>query len=827
MIHLILALIAIAIAFVIIKKLGKFVLYMLGGVVTIAILAISGIQISLGFFTEFTTKYLHARRLILGLMLLVTIALAVSFTFYDAHPTYDSYSFLSWRFFISACLLLGCFVSSGAFKEVFKLRSDFSTAREKEKHFYITVFSSFYLLTSCTLLFLLTKFFKLSPDVVFYLEHSIWAISIISLLAVLVIPSELSKIVDAYELELSGRKKIRLTELSEIISKDLSQLNDNVGDLVRNLLSIDVINGRIIEIDFKDDSWVFIKETYDDAVNVFKESTRSQVTIEKGILSSSIASIFGFNNKESNEYIELYLEDGEFFNFQSGPKFVSYLNRNKVKICVCCGLTETCNDDDGNWICSDICKETEVFCEEIKGKPYEDFIKEASTSGFIVMAGAYSWSENHKIVNPTSDTGHGFAAERANNIVDNMQGKNASVVGGDNAKDGADRIVNGDLIQTKYCRTAQKSVNQSFDNKGTGNYRYLDSNGKPMQLEVPKDQYDNAVSAMEQKIREGKVPGVTDPNEAKQIIRRGSITYEQARNITKFCTVESLTFDVIDGAVVGASAAGISFAITASIYYLNTKDTKKAIQTAALQAGKTFANTLVIYVSAQQLHRLKPVVSVLNKIDVKHMPKSVKDFLSSGYGVKSSSLNKALRGTVVTSAIVITVSTGPDLVKMIRGRISGGQFLQNLSVVSSGVVAGTVGSIAGAALLSPLGPAAAFGGRILGGVIGGHVGAFVATTIAGKLRVDDKTQMVNLIKSQLEFLAFTFNLTADELACVQKNIQTVANDEMLEKLFAAKSNRIAYANYCIKPIVVAVVKQRPVLKFNNKDIFESIKKIAA
>lgn len=35
-----------------------------------------------------------------------------------------------------------------------------------------------------------------------------------------------------------------------------------------------------------------------------------------------------------------------------------------------------------------------------------------------------------------------------------------------------------------------------------------------MQLEVPRDQYAGAVETMKNKIREGKVPGVTDPAEA-------------------------------------------------------------------------------------------------------------------------------------------------------------------------------------------------------------------------------------------------------------------------------------------------------------------------
>ena len=62
----------------------------------------------------------------------------------------------------------------------------------------------------------------------------------------------------------------------------------------------------------------------------------------------------------------------------------------------------------------------------------------------------------------------------------------------------------------------------AFDGQN-GQYRY--GNNGPMQLEVPCDQYAGAVETMRNKIREGKVPGVTDPAEASRLIRRGHLTY--------------------------------------------------------------------------------------------------------------------------------------------------------------------------------------------------------------------------------------------------------------------------------------------------------------
>ena len=60
--------------------------------------------------------------------------------------------------------------------------------------------------------------------------------------------------------------------------------------------------------------------------------------------------------------------------------------------------------------------------------------------------------------------GHGFAAEQANNLHDILTGKDAKIVGGDNAKDGPDRMVNGVNIQTKYCHDAASSVQAAFEN---------------------------------------------------------------------------------------------------------------------------------------------------------------------------------------------------------------------------------------------------------------------------------------------------------------------------------------------------------------------------
>ncbi len=68
-------------------------------------------------------------------------------------------------------------------------------------------------------------------------------------------------------------------------------------------------------------------------------------------------------------------------------------------------------------------------------------------------------------------TGHGFAAEDVNAQIDRWYGRKVECVGRNNAPNGADRIVNGQQIQTKYCQSANRTVNAAFASQA-GMYRY-------------------------------------------------------------------------------------------------------------------------------------------------------------------------------------------------------------------------------------------------------------------------------------------------------------------------------------------------------------------
>lgn len=196
---------------------------------------------------------------------------------------------------------------------------------------------------------------------------------------------------------------------------------------------------------------------------------------------------------------------------------------------------------------------------EVDSNLNEETIKTSVAAGAAVESSQIAIFAEQKS-NINTPAGHGEMAEEAITILDKLHGLDAKVVGRDNAKDGADRQIGDIFIQTKYYNSACGSLEACF-NPETGQYRYM-SEGKPMQLEVPKDQYENVVKDFRRKIENGKVPGVTDPNEAAKIVRKGRLTYQQAVNLTKPGTIESLSYDALTGVVTCSCALGITFVAT-------------------------------------------------------------------------------------------------------------------------------------------------------------------------------------------------------------------------------------------------------------------------
>lgn len=289
------------------------------------------------------------------------------------------------------------------------------------------------------------------------------------------------------------------------------------------------------------------------------------------------------------------------------------------------------------------------------------------------------------------------------------------------------------IIQTKYYNSARGSLEVSFHHD-TGMYRYM-NDGQPMQLEVPSDQYDKVLELFKKKIADGKVQGVTDPNEANNIVRKGRLTYKQAVNLTKAGTIESLQYDVLTGAVMCSCVFGITFIATTFLTFRETGDIKESIYAATIVNGiRALSGKLAIYGAAA-----------------------------------TKSLAKIMRSNVLTFTISFAIFSVPDTYNLATQKISASQYAKNITVLVGGVVAG--------------------------GFIGGTVGAKAVNLVGDILSEDDIENASRLFNAIVTCMVSEYLFNADEIDKLVKALSEIPQKELKVLFTDLIKSHLSVSNY--------------------------------
>ena len=370
-------------------------------------------------------------------------------------------------------------------------------------------------------------------------------------------------------------------------------------------------------------------------------------------------------------------------------------------------------------------------------RPFRSGVDAASASLSTKATESTQW---RKYRNPKSS--HGYAAEDANALYDRLHGRKVVKTGESNDPDGPDRIVDGVRIQTKFCKDAASTIHTSF-NKHTGMYRY---NGQV--LEVPKDQYEEAVKLMAQKISEGKVEGVTDPAQASKMVKASPYTYKQSVRIAKAGNIDSIKFDVMNQAGASLKSGAISTVTSFVDAKMRGESTVTALKSSAKQGACTAGKTMVTGVATQQILRTgagrtvsaaaqKGIGKAIDATMKTEFGRKVIEKTASAIGRKAVAgaatkqvLSRAGSTNVVTAAVSFVVSAVPDTVRLCTRKISGKEYAIRTASNGAGLAGGTGGAWAGAAIGTAICPGI---GTAVGGFIGSMVGGIGGSTLVSKL----------------------------------------------------------------------------------------------
>lgn len=416
------------------------------------------------------------------------------------------------------------------------------------------------------------------------------------------------------------------------------------------------------------------------------------------------------------------------------------------------------------------------------------------------------------------ESGHGFAAEDANALDDRLRGKKVAQIGKSNKQDGADRIVDGKFIQTKYRSSAKETFNEICNTDGTLRYQ-------GQMYEVPEDQYSEVVERLRNAIEQGKVTGVTDPNDAENIVKKGAVTYEQARMIAKAGNIQSIWFDAKSQMVVTSCIFGLSFILNYALLKWSGQDSKIALMSSLKAATEIGIISLVSGVLSRQMLRTE-FLTRTSEDAVKYLKKCKlkKIALSSN----EDCYNKAeLRADWIGYAVTAVVITAVEAYSLIRGRISLSQFCINFSTkVVGGVGGAALGAEAGRFVGGAIGMAIGGDkGKDIGRALGKYTGSFLGSIIGSKAMAkltglicqSDAEKMIAIIQKEYVSMVRIYLLNDKECNEVVDEINKRITDKLLREMYSksTEEKQIKFIHDEFTPIFDKVVAKREFVKDPN------------
>ena len=143
------------------------------------------------------------------------------------------------------------------------------------------------------------------------------------------------------------------------------------------------------------------------------------------------------------------------------------------------------------------------------------------------------------------------------------------------------------VLMSKYNSTGERCVDACLN---YGELRYVDEDGEPMNIEIPCDKYEEATSDFEDRVREGVTQKIIEP---KTILKRGSLTYIQAKKLANEGRIKGLDFFEIDGSVECSHVLGVSGSVEYALSIWNGESKNEALLKSVVRSITVYGESFI------------------------------------------------------------------------------------------------------------------------------------------------------------------------------------------------------------------------------------------
>ncbi|WP_042275335.1 hypothetical protein [Faecalimicrobium dakarense] len=352
------------------------------------------------------------------------------------------------------------------------------------------------------------------------------------------------------------------------------------------------------------------------------------------------------------------------------------------------------------------------------------------------------------------------------------------------------------VLKSKYNSTGERCVDACLN---YGDLRYINEDGSPINIEIPCDKYEEAVSDFEDRIREGIIQRAV---ETKEVLKRGAFTYNQAKNIAIDGKVRGLDFFEIDGSVECDHILGVSGSIEYALSLWNGDSTKEALLKSIIRAIKVYGEGFINGLSLD------------NTVDISLYTRFAKNVSTMDY-MTDIKLYKARNYTI-------------DNEVQIEGI---GSKIKNMSAMN--LILGLMGALIGLIFIQV---ATNFGKIIDNNIlflilnllcvsIGGIIFINVPKRIIDKYVKNNTKMIMDLFNEELEIVTYDNLLTEKEAHIVLKNITKGEVSKLLMDMKGSVNKKISSNNLVSKESKFMLDARKTIVLPSEYDIKEGLNRL--
>ncbi|EPU7112929.1 hypothetical protein ACVY3D_005166, partial [Escherichia coli] len=462
MLQIVGALILLIAGFAILRLLFRALISTASALAGLILLCLFGPALLAGYITERITRLFHIRWLAGVFLTIAGMIISFMWGLDGKHIALEAHTFDSVKFILTTALAAGLLALPVQIRTIQQNGLTPEDISKEINGYYCCFYTAFFLMACSAYAPLIALPFDISPSLMWWGGLLYWLAALVTLLWAASQIQALKKLTSAIRQTLEEQPVLNSKSWLSSLQNDYSLPETLTERIWLTLISQRISRGELREFELADGNWLLDNAWYERNMAGFNEKLRESLSFTPDELKPLFRNRLNLSPEANDDFLDRCLDGGDWYPFSEGRRFVSFHHVDELRICASCGLTEVHHapenhKPDPEWYCSSLCRETETLCQDIYERSYTGFISDATANGLILMKLPETWSTNEKMF-ASGGQGHGFAAERGNHIVDRVRLKNARILGDNNARNGADRLVSGTEIQTKYCSTAARSV---------------------------------------------------------------------------------------------------------------------------------------------------------------------------------------------------------------------------------------------------------------------------------------------------------------------------------------------------------------------------------